>query len=600
MIFSDPTDSAGVKTAYHDIVVDPNDPNRVMAVGWFLASNVITLVSTDATLGAASNWDRQDTGFNYEGIAARYRTPFVMAGDAERWLIGFQPAGVNRLRIYTNDENGVPAAWTLRYDAETGGATFGFGDRLRAGNILYAIGTQINVAEGILRSIDNGQTWQIVDVAPPNAIGAGIWDAQTDMLIIGRRATTNRLPYYQPPTPGAISYLGIDAGLNDAMGYTAQPVTQGLALLRTAAGSGGSPAELWAIAQVAAAGGDTDIWLREAISDSWSNYLDMPNTLAAENRFPIWHFDGMGDVMFRLKIGDLGSAASGYGGDLERSDDRGLTWATVLANAGSLARGRNGHLWATADDRGAPASFQPRAIYRSRDGGIVWTLMGTDTTAGAGAVMTKYTQIRVDPNNANRIMAVGGLETDTMRSAYSPDAGANWTFRSGSMDFRDGTAADGVFINLEAGGAGRWIIGLSQADGLAKFVFTSDDFGETWVQKYTVVTTAVTLGWVDSVRTGGGILYMAGNGGGLANAVDGRVVVSTDNGDTWAPFTGDDRTDIMAVTYDNSKSTLYIGRASAANNVLHMKNPSVLGVWADDSIPVDPRFILQEGLKVIT
>lgn len=602
LIFSDPTESFGAFTMYEDIVVDPNDPNRVMAVGGMFSS-VITLVSTNATAGLSSDWSRQVTGFVFEGQQSRYPTPFVLAGDSERWIIGFMPSGANRMRIYTNDNNGVPADWTLRHDVVTSGATFGFADRLRAGNILYAIGGHINDLEGsggILRSVDNGQSWQTV--ATPGAVNAGIWDGQTDIFIAARNVTTSRLPYYQPPTPDAIGWPGVDDGLDTAMGYTAKPMTGGLQLVRNAPLTG-SATELWAIAQVAAAGGDTDIWLREAASDSWRNYLDMPDTLAAENRFPIWHFPGMGDVMFRLKIGDLGSAASGYGGTLERSADRGANWTTVLTNVGALARGRNGDLWATRDDRGAPASFQPRAIYRSRAGdgnsvGLVWTLMGTDTTAGAGGVMTKYTQIRVDPNNANRIMAVGGLETDTMRSAYSSDGGLNWTFRSGSMSFRDGTAADGNFINLEAGGASRWIVGLSQANGLAKFIFVSDDFGQTWVQKYTVVTTAVTFGWADSVRAGGGNLYLAGNGGGDVHAVDGRVVVSPDNGDTWAPFTGDDRTSIVAVTYDNSQSALYIGRASAANDVLRMQNPSVLGVWQDDAIPSDPRFILQEGLEI--
>ncbi len=604
-VYEDTVATGTVRSTFKDVAVDPNDPNRVMFIGVHQGAGAssVTLFSADATEGLASNWDRQITGLDFENTAAIYCTPFILAGDAERWIIGFMPAGVNRMRIYTNDQNGVPAAWDLQYDITTAGSTFGFADRARAGNILYAIGTQVNEGPGLLRSINNGSEWKVVGVQ--TSVGAGIWDAQTDMFIQSRRQNTDRFPYYQPPTEGAIAYLGIDTGLDAAMGYTTAPMTQGMVLLRDATGTEGAPTELWAIAQLAAAGGDTDIWLREAISDSWRNYLDIPNTLAAENRFPIWHFDGMGDVMFRLKIGDLGSAASGYGGDLERSDNRGLTWAVVLSNVGALTRGRNGDLWATADDRAAPASFQPRSIYRSRAGdgnsvGIVWSLMGTDTTAGAGAVMTKYTQIRVDPNNASRIMAVGGLETDTMRSAYSPDGGATWTYRSGVMSFRDGTAALGNFINLEAGGAERWIIGLSQADGLAKFIFVSDDFGETWVQKYTVVTTAVCHGWVDSVRAGGGNLFLAGNGGGAANAVDGRVVLSEDNGDTWAPFTGDDRTDIMAVTYDNNQSTLYIGRASAASNVLYMKNPSVLGIWSDDSIPSDPRFILQESLKVVT
>lgn len=597
LMFSDATQSAGVFTAYRDIVVDPNDSDRVMVVGWFLVSNFITLVSTDATRGLDATWTRQDSGFNFEGIAARHLTQFVLAGEAERWIIGFQPAGVNRLRIYTNDQNGAPAAWTLRYDVATAGATFGFGDRLRAGNILFAIGTQIGEAEGILRSINNGDTWEVVNIVSQTADSA-TWDAQTNMLIIGRQVATDRFLFFQPPEPGAIGFTGIETGLDTAMGYTARPMTQGLVILRPASTTSGSPTELWAIAQLAAAGGDTDIWLREAVSDSWRNYLDMPDTLAAENRFPIWHFPGMDDVMFRLKIGDLGDAAFGYGGPLERSNDRGLIWTTVLANAGSLTRGRDGFLWATADDRAAPAHFQPRSIYRSLNG-VVWTLMGTDVLAGAGGSMTKYTQIRVDPADAGRIMAVGGLEADTMRSAYSTDGGLTWDFRSGSMSFRSGTAADGNFINLEAGGAGRWIIGLSQSDGLAKFMFVSDNSAQNWTQKYTVITTAITFGWVDSVRTGGGNLYMAGNGGGAANATDGRVVVSTDNGDTWAPFTGDDRTSIMAVTYDNSQSTLYIGRADTANNVLHMQNPAVLGIWADDSIPSDPRFILQEGLKVV-
>ncbi len=601
-VFEDTDTTGGTHAMYKDIAVDPNDSNRVMAVGHYPATNITTLFSNDATDGLASNWTRAASGLTFEGIAPRYCTPFIMAGDAERWIMGLQPSGVNRLRIYTNDQNGVPAAWTLRYDVTTSVATYGFAERFRAGNILYVLGTQIDAVNSYpqLRSLNNGQTWETI--ASHSAVGAGVWDSLTDMLIVGRRATpaVDRFPYAQPPEPGATWYLGIDDGLEAAMGYTLDCLvsTQGMAILRRAAATG-APTELWAIAQLAVAGGDTDIWLREAISDGWRNYLDMPDTIAAENRFPIWHFDGMGDTMFRLKIGDLGSAASGYGGLLERSTDRGLTWAMVLSNAGSLARGRNGYLWATADDRGAPASFQPRSIYRSIDNGITWVLQGTDTMAGAGAVMTKYTQIRVDPNNANRIMAVGGLETDTMRSAYSPDGGTTWTFRSGSMSFRDGTAAIGNFINLEAGGASRWIIGLSQSNGLAKFIFTSEDAGANWTQKYTVVTTAVTNGWVDSVRAGGGNLYMAGNGGGAADATDGRVVVSTDNGDTWAPFTGDDRASIMAVTYDNGESALYIGRADTANNVLRMKNPTVLGVWSNDSIPSDPRFILQEGLEVV-
>ncbi len=598
-VFDDTAVDGGTLTHYKDIAVDPNNSNRIMAIGNYPATNIATLLSTDATLGASSNWTRVLSGLTFDGIAPRYPTPWIMAGDSERWIIGLQPAGANRIRILTNDQNGVPAAWTLRYDVVTAAPTLGFGDRVRAGNILFAIGTQLNDAEGILRSVDNGTTWQIVNAATDT--GSGVWDAQVDMLVTGRRSFTDTFIHYQPPEEGAAARLGLDTGLEAAMGYTlqAQASTQGLAILRRA-GATGSPTELWAIGQAAVGGGDTHIWLREAISDSWRDYLDIPDTAAAENRFPIWHFSGMGDTMFRLKIGDLGDAALGYGGPLERSTDRGQTWATVLTNAGSLARGRDGNLWATRDDRAAPAHFQPRSIYRSVDNGITWVLRGTDTTAGVGGSMTKYTQIRVDPNNADRIMAVGGLEADTMRSAYSPDNGATWTFRSGGMSFRSGTAAVGNSINLEAGGAGRWIIGLSQADGLAKFIFVSDDFGANWTQKYTVVTTAVTYGWVDSVRTAGGDLYAAGNGGGAANAVDGRVVVSTDNGDTWAPFTADDRTDIMAVTYDNSQATLYIGRGAAANNVLYMKNPTVLGIWSDDSIPSSPRIILQESLEVVT
>lgn len=604
--------NANTSDSFWNIAVDPNDPNRVMVIGNLLANDVVLAVSTDATLGASASWSRiaTPTGLpSMDGTAPRYHNPKIVAGENGRWICAYQTNAIVDLAIYTSDNNGT--TWTRRHLLQPAGSTFGFAHLLRMGHRLVACGNMIlDSAIPVLFSDDNGDTWQVGNNI--DAMRAYVYDARINALFGAREAASDQIQYMQPPvgadfgSPGTAWTGGLAVGLRVAMGYTNEPTIPAEGLARAEPAASIRQYLLWAIMERSETTSTGSVAQRDGAGD-WREVDGItPDIQTAQERFAIWHFEGMGDIMFRLKIEDLGNVLFGYGGALERSTDRGVTWATVLSNAGSLTRGADGRLWATADDRVAPAHFQPRSIYRSTDNGATWgSPIATDTSAGAGGSMTQYQQIAVDPSDNNHVMVIGVRHLNTFRFGVTTD-GSAFTFTNTGLDFRGGDSTVGKSCHLLTGTGGRWIASIARNNGLRKRVYTSDDDGSNWVLRLDYTTTNIQYGFADGVVAGTNI-YFGGTNNSVANGPDNRVHVSSDNGTTWTPFgAAADQTEIVAMTWDSNQNVLFIGRNVAGDEVMEMRNPGPSGVWVGIGATAadlgwgagDPRVKI-EGLKVV-
>lgn len=225
----------GWMISYFNIAVDPNNHKRVMAVGHWPVANIRVLVTEDAHLGAGATWSEvvPNNISSYAGIAAKYHQPLLLAGENGRWICGLQLAGLNTLEIWVSDNNG--ADWTKKFERSIAGATDGFADTFRMGNLLFMGGGMIGGAADCmgLISFNNGDEW-VELTAHATAYRAYTWDGRFDMLV-GAGGLTTRLEHMLPPREGQSWVEGIGVGLDTAMGY-ANPCsvsTSGLAMQGT-------------------------------------------------------------------------------------------------------------------------------------------------------------------------------------------------------------------------------------------------------------------------------------------------------------------------------------------------------------------------------
>lgn len=226
----------GQPALFFSIAVDPNNHKRVMAVGHLTtAPNIAVLVSEDAHLGAGATWSEVTPTVltNFEGIAAKYHQPTLLAGENGRWLLGKQLAAVNTREIWKSDNNG--ASWELAYTINMAATTYGFTDAFRMGNILFFGGGLINsgVPGRGLISFNNGDNWEELTVATGGSGQGGFaYDPRFDMLFVNE-LSGNNYEFMQPPREGQSWVEGPGIGLDAAMGYAANPLVNGIAVQGT-------------------------------------------------------------------------------------------------------------------------------------------------------------------------------------------------------------------------------------------------------------------------------------------------------------------------------------------------------------------------------
>jgi hypothetical protein len=202
-----------------NIEADPNDANRVMAVGQFPSSNIIALVTADATAGSPS-FARRDTGQNHEGISPKHFSPKLVCGQSHRWMIGFQISAMNIDYIYTSDDDGI--SWQIRAALNPGSATAGFAQAMRTGMNIWFTGSMSADGARAYISRDNGLTWEAQTVPNTRTVGVA-WNPTLDILFIPTVAGSggDRIQYMlNPSVIGGVWLTDPVTGLETAMGYT--------------------------------------------------------------------------------------------------------------------------------------------------------------------------------------------------------------------------------------------------------------------------------------------------------------------------------------------------------------------------------------------
>ncbi len=249
-----------------------------------------------------------------------------------------------------------------------------------------------------------------------------------------------------------------------------------------------------------------------------------PLGLAAERIWAI-HAWRDGDVLTIL--------AGSYGNGMYRSEDGGATWSP--ANAGLTASAFR-YIGPDPLHPGALLTgTEPGRLFRSGDGGRTWQeLAGITDIAGyeqwflpysprAGAVRNVY----APPGSADRLFAsveVGGL-------LRSEDRGATWTcapvIEDDDIHFITGHPHEPDLLYAALGYAA--LPHHRRDDGLRRFggIARSRDGGTTWQKLETDYTRAVLIPPTRPDLVLAGPSPQVGRGG--------RIVVSSDGGDTWEP-----------------------------------------------------------------
>jgi hypothetical protein len=118
-----------------------------------------------------------------------------------------------------------------------------------------------------------------------------------------------------------------------------------------------------------------------------------------------------------------------------RTSNNGTTWNFVRVNGGWFLRTcpSNGSRIYMAGGT-AYNDVSPGILRRSDDAGVTWPAGNIlSNKPGFPGTFPKITSINVDPTNSLRVWVTFGGFTDGTKVFYSPDGGANWVNRSGTL-----------------------------------------------------------------------------------------------------------------------------------------------------------------------
>jgi hypothetical protein len=224
--------------------------------------------------------------------------------------------------------------------------------------------------------------------------------------------------------------------------------------------------------------------------------------------------------------------AGTYGDGLFRSEDDGRTWTRI--EQGLTSSAFRTIVPDPFDSTAILAGSEPGRIYRSVDAGLTWTelsgILSVDHidewflpySPRAGAVRNIYS-----PPGSNRLLAaveVGGL-------LDSPDRGKSWTCRPilGDTDIHyvTGHPQNPDILYASLGWASLKSVPVPASSPPVGGVARSTDGGNTWTKLFSDYTRAVI------VPPSHPDLLLACPGKEVGEL--GRIQVSSDNGDSWAP-----------------------------------------------------------------
>ncbi len=150
----------------------------------------------------------------------------------------------------------------------------------------------------------------------------------------------------------------------------------------------------------------------------------------------IWKLQNLGGRLFRIFDTSSFVATLGGPGDLQRSEDNGVTWTTIFVQDAVNDRGvisldiaPDGTLWAVWGSH--INTGESVKVYKSTDNGDNWTLEHVDGGSGSSAILPA--DISVDPEDSDRIGIIATRNVGGLRYLISTDGGASFTLKSGLL-----------------------------------------------------------------------------------------------------------------------------------------------------------------------
>ncbi len=226
------------------------------------------------------------------------------------------------------------------------------------------------------------------------------------------------------------------------------------------------------------------------------------------------------DIFFATNTSD---SSSDLAGDASRSADAGATWtASNLAVGFGFAKAADGSYWAFTRKT---ASFTQVDVFHSTDQGATWG-SAVVTLGNGSSQVRRAIRIACHPTNANIVAIWGGDGAGNGFVAVTTNGGTSWTTTTASVP---GEGQTGVTYQFQLAilPNGRFVWAGATSSSVRR-IYTSDDNGVNWTQRYTETDSTVIFGGVGFSGTKVTIFRDKNT------SCDGRPLVSDDSGATWA------------------------------------------------------------------
>jgi photosystem II stability/assembly factor-like uncharacterized protein len=528
------------------LALAPNDPQTVW-VGTQNARGIYRSADAGQTWLQRDNGVLESTGITFRGIAVDPNNANVVyaAGEVSSWVWAGEPRmgrefDMTQGVVYRSANGGE--SWTpvwrgdnlARYvwidprDSDTIYVSTGIFDREAANSTPAA---RLPGGEGVIKSIDGGQTWTHVNNGLNNLFVGSLFMHPTnpDILLAG----TGHVQYHE----GGGVYLTINGGASWQHTLAEDHVITAVEFATSDpnVAYAGSPDAVHRSAD----GGQT--W--ETVSGGFDGW-GPPGVRAG---FPI-DFQVAPDDPDTLFVNN-------YGGGNFLSTDGGRTWSVA-------SRGYTGaQVRDIAIDPSAPGRLFAAArsgIFRTNDGGNGWSALNV-----APASSLEWGAVAIDPKDSSRVLAANNWNTAILESTHG---GADWRLVSPVLP--EGPPGQGwraiVFApsdtqRVYAGASAYYSAGAFDDELPASGVYISTDGGQTWSAANNALSadanvTALAVATADPDT----VFAATGNHG---------VLSTTDGGRTWTERnTGlPDATAALSIAINPQNSQhLFVGLASGA------------------------------------
>ena len=374
--------------------------------------------------------------------------------------------------------------------------------------------------------------------------------------------------------------------LRPATGFPAMPFDTNAKM--TAIGPGGCPADFVYVQQAPGSDPSSPATYPKRVAKLtalWTLQSD-PTSIAQRNTY---FLKRVGANLYRGDGFNQALANQLHPGQLQRSTDDGVTWADVgpspvidgadIWGVQALVAGADGTLWlcCCVNTSGLlNVGLNPPQVWKSVDGGAIWTFVMEDTTLDTGR-WRRFLDIVAHPSDSQVIVVIADRFDGVLNTQATDDGGSSWTRLTGA--FIADTAGRRMAVMMDNGR----IVALMSNNGDIGY---SDDYGVTWTDASESFTT-----YAYEIIRAGNVLFASGG-----SATAPIVKRSFDYGQTWTTIVDDlsmtaEVTSFQGIVYSPQTDSLYICTDSelATERVFVLKDARqpVVGALMDVSFDLD-------------